>query len=215
MNSSPDDSHLRTLAQVGEIALGLAHDLGNVLNQIGMRSHLIKRQVPEAVRPGVEQIVQAVRQGAELLQMLRSVRLGAPEANGIRLNEIIRTALPPERVGDLAAKADVPLRASRALVLRMLDYFREIPAIERVSTAAEEYGVVLRLNVRPARLLPADPMAATIKEALSGVDGSRLMMIRGLISAIGLSVRVIAPDESRPEYLVDLVFEALDVAPAA
>jgi signal transduction histidine kinase/HD-like signal output (HDOD) protein len=84
----------RALASVGEIAAGLAHELNNPLTVVSGRAQLLRRAVPEELRAGIEEIVDAAERASGLVsQLLRSVRPSRPKPRATAASEIIALAL--------------------------------------------------------------------------------------------------------------------------
>lgn len=102
--------HRDRLALAGQIAAGIAHELGTPLNVISGRAQLILEK--DATREEIERHVRSIREQSErvtatIRQLLDFVRRRGPDLGPADLNELCRQVL--EMIRPLAAKRQVQL----------------------------------------------------------------------------------------------------------
>jgi signal transduction histidine kinase len=84
------------LATVGQLASGLAHEIGTPLNIIGGRAELIKRRLEdkEGVQKNLDIIVQQTERITRIIQQLLGfVRKKKPEQKTLKMNTLLETTL--------------------------------------------------------------------------------------------------------------------------
>jgi signal transduction histidine kinase len=91
-------SRSEKLRSLGEMAAGIAHDLKNILNPIGLQLELLTRRMgkdPAAALEVVDQMRQALRSGAATVDRLRAFSRQAPEraAERTSLEEAVRSGI--------------------------------------------------------------------------------------------------------------------------
>jgi signal transduction histidine kinase len=84
------------LATIGQLASGLAHEIGTPLNIIGGRAELIKRRFEdkEGVQKNLDIIVQQTERITKIIQQLLGfVRKKKPEQKNLKINTLLETTL--------------------------------------------------------------------------------------------------------------------------
>ncbi len=106
----------RTLASVGEIAAGLAHELNNPLTVVSGRAQLLRKSIDAASATGLDEIINAAERASDLVsQLLRTVRPNRPIVRATNASEIIALAIRflPSPDGTVSGTADTSDGPSR------------------------------------------------------------------------------------------------------
>jgi PAS domain S-box-containing protein len=117
------------LRALGQMAAGVAHDLKNMLNPLGLHVALLKELLPqqEAAQEVLEQMTRVLRRGSEVIDLLRDVGRQEPleAAAPTELNPIVHEAAQLAR----------PRAAQRAPTIAIVE---QLGAVPRVAVSAPE-----------------------------------------------------------------------------
>lgn len=167
--------HRDRLALAGQIAAGIAHELGTPLNVISGRAQLIVEK--DATRDEIERHVRSIREQAErvtatIRQLLDFVRRRGPDLGPADLNELCRQVL--DMIRPLAGKRQVQLElvaaTDRAVV--HIDHNQIQQAVSNLimnAIQAMTEGGKVQVRVRSAAAEPDAQVAIEIEDTGTGI----------------------------------------------
>jgi signal transduction histidine kinase len=163
-----EQEHLRAL---GELASGLAHDLGNTLTAMRLRLEFIQRDAAfaERQRPNLEALERIVSDASMRIQQLRTFARQQPEPGArepVQLADVVRDALT-------IVRPEIEQRARREGLTVHLE--ARVPPLPLVAGSAAELRYVLvnlLLNARDAM-----PRGGTIRVHGSAVGGAVVLCV--------------------------------------
>lgn len=198
------------------LAAGVAHEIGNPLNSLGIHLQLLSRKLrklPARTRASMEESVQVAAQevarlDAIITQFLRAVRPQPANLRPDNLNEIVREALaflePEIRDRDILLETDfvpdLPLvsldrdQIKQALYNILRNSFQAMKAggFLRVQTAYDEVHVLVAFRDTGGGI-PADHLSRVFEPYFStkpGGSGLGLMIVQRIVRAHGGDVAI-------------------------
>ena len=194
---APDDALTAALAKVGEASLGMIHDMSNFLNQISMRAYILMRTVPAEAKPGLESIVQAVRQSDELLKQLRRVRLGTSG----ELPPVDAVALVRQAFAGTATALHMPaemklVAASTRMLARLFGRLAQLGRLAAVTLEVQEGRALALLHLElSAEPVPPAGTPVGFRDLWPGLEADDRLALRGLLDGAQIPTSVRPTDD--------------------
>jgi C4-dicarboxylate-specific signal transduction histidine kinase len=177
------------MATLGELTTGVAHELNNPLNNIGLFvgnviDHVRMRQIDEnRILHDLERVVEQVKKATEIISHLRTFGRAAPVTIGrVSMRDVLERSL---------SLMHEQLRL-RQIDVRVGRYGDRVPVVEGNSIQLEQVVINLLANARDA-LETATTKVITIDCGVKGTDVSLVVRDTGPGIPAGLERRIFDP----------------------